>query len=465
MDLLKASWKDIREGVKVGNIRACVVGLGYVGLPLAIILAERGFVVTGVDINTSVIEKCKEGGTHLYENGLSSRLLSLIEKGMIDFSTDASSGTRQCDVIFVTVGTPLGTDKKIDASALKQVAVAVGRGLERGKLVILKSTVTLGGARQIVKPILEEESGLVAEQDFGLAFVPERTVEGNSLKEVVSLPKIVAGLGDKSRKAAQRIYRMIGGPIVPVSCLEVAEAAKVFDNIYRDVNIALANELAVVCEQAGVDAVEAINAANLKYFRTNILTPGVGVGGSCLTKDPYIMAQVSAGNNGNGNSSLIMKARQVNDSMPQHFVNLVKEAFIEMNKTLAGSHVAVLGYAMKAGTNDTRKTPVKQLIERLKQEKVEVSVYDPFVSPEEIQVELGIRNASSLLDAVHSADAVCIVTDHDEFSNIDLAKLKSYCAEPCAIIDGRHVIEPREAQSHGFVFRGVGRPHQYAGVN
>ena len=151
--------------------------------------------------------------------------------------------------------------------------------------------------------------------------------------------------------------------------------------------------------------------------------------------------------------------------MPQHFVNLVKDAFVEMNKTLAGSRIAVLGYAMKAGTNDTRKTPVKKLIEQLKQEKVHISVYDPFVSANTIQLELGVHNACSLVDAVHSADAVCMVTDHDDFINIDLAELKRCCADPCAIIDGRHVIEPREARSHGFVFRGVGRPYRYAGVN
>jgi len=314
-----------------------------------------------------------------------------------------------------------------------------------------------------VKPILEDVSKLAAEQDFGLAFVPERTVEGRAMEELVSLPKIVAGVGERSKRAAQMIYRFIGGPLVPVSCLEVAEAAKLFDNVYRDVNIALANELAIACERMGVDAIEAIKAANCEYPRTNILTPGVGVGGSCLTKDSYILAQAYTGKD--KSHSLILRARQVNDAMPQHFMSLIKDAFFEMNKALSGSRIAILGYAMKGDTSDTRDTPVKKLVQWLKKENAEVRLYDPLVSSETIHRELGIQKVDSLDEAVRAADAICIVTDHEEFLNLDLSRLRSYCQSPSAIIDGRHMVDPRAALSQGFIFRGVGRPHQCFEVN
>jgi nucleotide sugar dehydrogenase len=457
MNLLTANLKDLSKAIEERSLRACVVGVGYVGLPLCVILGEKGFKVTGVDKNSDVIEKCKKGQVHLHEEGLSQRLLKLIEQEMVSFSTDVTGVVRRSDVIFITVGTPLAVDANIDTTGVERAAMAVGKGLSKGKLVILKSTISIGGVRKIAKPILEEASGLVAERDFGLAFVPERTVEGRALEELPELPKIVAGLGERSRRAAQDIFYLIGGPIVPVSCLEVAEAAKLFDNVYRDVNIALANELAIFCEHVGVDVIEAIKATNHDYPRTHLLIPGIGVGGSCLTKDSYIFAQSCGGKN--GATSLIYQARQLNDSMPQHFIELVKDAFHEMQKSISGSHVAVLGYAMKGETDDTRNTPVRKLVDWLSEQNAEISLYDPFVSPRVIQKELGIRGVNSLADAVCAADMICLATNHKEFSNLDLALLRSDCHEPCAIVDGRHVVDPQDALSHGFIFRGVGRPH------
>ena len=458
MNLLTASRNDLKKAVSERSLKACVVGLGYVGLPLCVVLGENGFIVTGVDKDQRVIEKCEQGSAPFYEKGLDERLTKLIQRGMVNFSKDISAVVHDSSVIFAAVGSPLASDGKIDLTAIKEVMTAIGKGLTKGKLVITKSTLLVGGTRKIVKPILEDVSGLVAEQDFGLAFVPERTVEGEALEELVKLPKIVAGVGKRSRKTAQTVLAFIGGPIVPVSCIEVAEAAKLFDNIYRDVNIALANELAINCERLGVDAIEAIKAANHRYHRTNILTPGVGVGGSCLTKDPYIFTQTSIRKN--NHPSLILQSRQINDSMTQHFMSLIKDAFLEMKKELSGSNIAVLGYAFKGGTSDTRKTPAKKLVQWLKKENALVRLYDPFVSNETTQREVGVRIANSLDEAVQGADAICIVTDHDEFLNLDLSRLRSYCQNPSAIIDGRHIVKPQAALSQQFIFRGIGRPHR-----
>lgn len=459
MDILTANRKELREAINQANLKACVVGLGYVGLPLCAILGEKGFRVVGVDKKPEVIEQCKKGRAHLHEKDLDERLLTLVRQGIVDFSTDTSAAVRCSDVIFATVGTPLKADKTIDTSGVEEASIAIAQGLDKRKLVIFKSTILVGGIRKIVKPILEKASGLVAERDFGLAFVPERTVEGKALEELPKLPKIVAGLGKRSRRAAQNVYKLIGGPIAPVSCLEVAEAAKLFDNIYRDVNIALANELAIICESMEVDVLEAIKATNHKYPRTHLLMPGIGVGGSCLTKDPYIFTQPYGDKS--RRPSVIYQARQLNDSMPWHFIDILKDAFREMNKKVAGSNVAVLGYAMKSGTDDTRKTPVRQIVEWLKQENSQVRLYDPFVGSQTIQTELEIQSVNSLADAVYGGDAICLTTDHEEFLNLDLSWLKGSCRQPCAIIDGKHVVDPARAVSQGFIFRGVGRRHQF----
>lgn len=458
INLLNTNLTELQRAVSRQEVTACVVGLGYVGLPLAVVLGTRGFKVLGVDTNPEVIVKCKQGMPYIYERGLQEKLLELLEADLIDFTSDMSA-TQKADVLFLTVGTPLGPDDQINLLAVQEVSGAIGQGLSRGKLVILKSTVVPGTTRTIVKPILEKISGLVAEEDFGLAFIPERIVEGNALEELPRLPKIIGGLGEKSKRAAKNIFKLIGGPIVMTSSIEIAETAKLFDNIYRDANIALANELAVLCEHIGVDVIEAIEVANNRYSRTNMLFPGGGVGGSCLTKDPYIFAK--AAEKRGGGAALIYGARKINDSMPQHFISLVEDAFKEMNKPLSGAKIVVLGYAMKGETNDTRNTPAKPVIEYLKNQRVRIELFDPYVSAEVIQKELGLQKAGQMESAMNNADAVCILCSHKEFASIDLAQLKKSLNHPCAIIDSQHMIEPRKAIAEGFVFRGVGRPPQY----
>lgn len=458
INLLNSNFNDLQTAVSRREVTACVVGLGYVGLPLAAVLGGCGFVVFGVDSNTDVVARCKKGKPRVYERGLEEKLLELLEADLIDFTLDMSV-VQKADVIFMTVGTPLGPDGQIDLLNVQEVSKDIGQGLSKGKLVVLKSTVIPGGTRTIVRPILEKSSRLVAERDFGLAFVPERTVEGNALQELTRLPKIIGSLGERSRRAAKNVFKLIGGPIIIASSLEVAETAKLFDNIYRDANIALVNELAVLCECIGVDIIEAIEVANYRYSRTNMLLPGAGVGGSCLTKDGYIFAK--AAEKRGGKPSLIYSIRKINDSMPMHFIELVEDAFKEMKRPLRGSKIVVLGYAMKGETDDIRSTPAKPVVAYLKGHKVKVELIDPYVSAELIQNDVGLKKTDQIEDAISGADAVCILTKHKQFADIDFNKLAKLANRPCAIIDSQHIIDPRKAIAGGFVFRGVGRPQQH----
>ncbi|MCK9356172.1 MAG: nucleotide sugar dehydrogenase [Dehalococcoidia bacterium] len=459
IDILGIEASDFGRALEEGAVTACVVGLGYVGLPLAVILAERGFRVVGVDQNRGVLDACEAGLPSIHEEGLRERLGGVIRARRIQFSDDLAGSVRRSNLVVVTVGTPLTESRQIDLTGVRAAAAGIAAGLRQGTLVVFKSTMAVGGTRNTVEPILESISGMRAERDFGLAFVPERTVEGKALYELPRLPKIVGGLGERSSRAAAMVFSVVGGPIVTVSRPEVAEMAKLFDNIYRDVNIALANELAVCCEAAGVDAIETIGAANEGYERTHLLMPGPGVGGSCLTKDSYIFA-ASFSDNG-CSPRLMMEARRINDGMPGHLAELTRDALAEMGKTLVGARVAVLGYAMKSGTDDVRGTPVRPYVRWLREQGVDVVVYDPLISAGVVTREVQVAQSPTLEEAVAGASVVCLATDHRDFSALDITALKSAMATPCALVDARHVVDPVAVMHAGFVYRGVGRPASF----
>jgi len=424
-----------------------VVGLGYIGCVLATILADQGQNVFGLELRESVVESVNKGRPPFYEPGLDETLRRVVDRGKLTATTDPSQSVARSDVIFVTVGTPIDRRKKVVFEYLDGAITAVGQNLSRGSVVVLKSTVPPLTTERRVLPLLERESGLVASRDFGLAFVPERTVEGRALRELRSLPKIVGGIDSKSTSVVATIVGLIGGKVIPVSKPRVAEAAKLFDNIYRDVNIALANELAIFCEKVQVDFVEAARAANNEYPRTHLLMAGPGVGGSCLTKDPYIFLQ--AGGN-LPEKSLILWARMINDRMPTHVVELVADALREAGKSLSGSKIAVLGYAFKGNTDDTRNTPVAPLVDLLHNGGASTCIYDPYVRMD--------RMTATIEECLDDADCVVVATDHDEFRTLSLDLLEKRTAKPHAVVDTRHIFYPEEAMRRGFVYRGVGRP-------
>jgi len=460
-NLLEMTPEEIKTGIVEGKITIAILGQGYIGLPLSCYLASKGARVIGVDIDPTVVEQINAGSPHIYEPGLKKILQDVLQKENFRVTADVGDAVRQSEIIMITVGTPVEKDG-INFSYVERACKDVAGSMKRGSMILLRSTVAPLSTEKMVRKMLQTGSGMIAGKDFCLAFCPERTVEGNAFKELPRLPRIIGGINEKSTNVAAAIFEVLTTKdnIIKVSSPRIAEMAKIFDNVYRDTNIALANELAVICEKLGVDVIETIKACNTGYGRTNMLIPGAGVGGSCLNKDPYILSFLVREKG--FEPSLILSARARNTSMPNHVVDLVIEAFDNMNKEIKGSKITILGFAFKSDTDDTRETVAVPIISILKEQGANIVVFDPYVPQEKIESQVGkVDKAQVLLKAIEKSDCLVVLTDHHEFRQLNLPEIKKHLAIPAAIIDGRHVINPKEAIKEGLIFKGVGRPATY----
>jgi dTDP-alpha-D-glucose dehydrogenase len=437
-----------------------VLGFGYVGSCIGAVLASRGIRVVGIDNDPQLIAEMAAGQCRFNEPGLAEALATGRAAGNLTFSTDYAA-VASADVVVIAVGTPVDGQRRIVTDHLESVCGPVVSHLRPGQLVILKSTVSPGTTQTLVRPLLEK-GGMQAGRDFGLAFCPERLAEGNALAQFVSIPMVVGGSDEESAAAAEAFWSAaLGVEVVSFATPDVAELVKLADNWWIDANIALANELAKLCGALGVDVLEVISGANSLpkgSSHVNILLPSVGVGGSCLTKDPWILW--SAGRQRGIDLRIAQTAREVNDAMPDYMHGLIIDGLKELAKDPATAKVAVLGLAFKNNTNDLRSTPVRPVVKALERSVGTVTIFDPLVAPDYAVAEFGIEPSGSLAEAVDNADCVAVLAGHDEFQAMDLAELASQVSMPCLIIDGRayysrHFI--KEMESLGFAYRGVGR--------
>ncbi len=454
VNLLTMSRNEIADAIERGRITLCIIGLGYVGLCLGGVLADSGFNVIGADINPKAVELVNGGRAPFYEPGLDELLKNDVKKMNLRATTNVIEAVKKSQVVYITVGTPLDENEKINLNFMKEASRDVGRGLSKGMLVIVKSTVLPGTTEEFVKPILEKTSGLKAGKDFALAYCPERLAEGKAVEELRTWPEIVGGMDSKSTEVASAIISRLGVKAIEVSNPRTAEMVKLADNLWIDQSIALANQLALICEKLGMNTHEMIRAADslpkgLSYV--NIMFPGL-VGGSCLSKDPYFLANIAKENE--VNADLILLGRKFNESMYLHILELVKDAFKEMKTEIKDAKIAVLGLAFKGETSDLRATQAIPLIKELRKLGAEVSTYDPFVKnpPEDIVMVEDIDSA------IKNADCVVIATEHSVFKKISLKTLKRSVKKRCAIVDARAIFDPSEALKLGFVWRGFGRP-------
>ncbi len=509
MAILDMPVEKVGAAIKEGRVTICVVGLGYVGLPLAALLAEKGAKVIGADINEKTTALINSGKSHIHETDSSTllkegakllgctcpncgakifdlkgetfcpscgkivevtpsgviisstaevsrhkfskvRTLSdvvqqQVKRGNLEATTDIKKAISQADVIVATIPTPLQNGKP-DLSYLEITSENIAAALKKGQLVILKSTVSPGTTENVLKPILEK-TGLKAGKDFGLAYIPERIAEGNALFEFQNIPRVCGGVSERDTKLAAAVFSVLGPRVYEVSSPSIAEAAKLFENTYRDVNIALANEFALVCEALGLDVTQVIDAANTNP-KARILFPSCGVGGYCLTKDSFYLIEPALEKG--YNAELIRKARKLNEQMPAHTVGLAEKAL----GALKEKKVVVLGLSFKGNTDDTRETPAKTICSELKRRGAKVYVFDPFV-PKEKQLEFGYTS-NDPYEALSGADCLMIAADHTQFKNLDLAKIKSAMRNPL-IVDGRNLIDRNKAKKAGFAYFGIGR--------
>jgi nucleotide sugar dehydrogenase len=430
----------------------CIVGMGYVGSSLAAVLAEEGLTVHGIDINPERVERIRAGNCPIEEDVITDRFEAAVEAGAIE-ATESPDVVDGVSTVVVTVGTPL-TGADPDSSAVEAAAEEIGQYLDPGDRLIFRSTLPAGETETNLREIVDDSSGLTAGEDYALAFCPERMAEGSAYDDLTSLPVVVGGYTDDCTERVESFWQGLGHETVSVSSPTAAELAKLADNWWIDLNIALANEVALLAEQLGVDAMEVIHAANSLPkgdHNVNILYPGSGVGGSCLLKDPWFVANL--GDQYSLNLETPRVSRRVNNKMPEHVVDLVAEGL----STIEGADVTILGYAFKAGTDDTRNTPAKEIVERLDDLGAHISVTDPFVSASTIYEEVGIE-PSRLPEALADADALVVVTGHEAYGSLDRDDLINYVGDrEFTVVDGRFVFDPSDFSDTSITYRGVGR--------
>ena len=455
MPIFEMSVDEVVNGIRAGRFTACIVGLGRMGLPMACVLAEAGFNVVGVDVDKGVVELVNSGRGFDDEPGLNECVGEWFSKGKLRATTDFSV-IKESDVIFIVVPTK-AVENKPDYSILYSASRSIGGFLARGSLVVLCSTVGPLITERIVKRALEESSGLKAEVDFGLAYSPIRATAGRVIRDLKSYPRIVAGLSEKSLELASAIIGCTtSGGVIKVSSVRVAEMVKLAENVYRDVNIALANELALICEKLGVDYNEVANAANTQPF-CHLHVPGLGVGGHCIPHNPYFIIDYALTEG--VRPILMLTARSVNDSMPKHTVKLIIDGLREIGKDIEKSVIAILGAAFKPDSADPRYSPVEQLCDELELRGAKVKVYDPLISVNKLK-DMGYDAYDELEEAVEEADCLVIAMPHTVLKEILNSKLKEIgemMRRPALIVDCWRILDYRKAMSLGFKYKAVGR--------
>jgi UDP-N-acetyl-D-glucosamine dehydrogenase len=387
-----------------------IVGLGYVGLPLAVAFAEAGQRVIGIDTNIGRVNQLRAGESYI-EDIPSERLQAVASR--IE-ATTRTARLGLCDAVIICVPTPLTPNREPDLGPLLGAAHVVSDALQAGQLVVLESTTYPGTTRERVLPILEE-TGLVAGRDFHLAFSPERVDPGNETHSLHNTPKILGGLTPACRDRAEALYGLVCEQVVPVSTPEVAEMAKLLENIFRSVNIALVNELARLAERMGIDIHEVIDAAATKPFGFMRFDPGPGMGGHCLPVDPFYLSWKAR--ELDFATEFIELAGKVNQTQPYFCVEQAERALNAQGKAVNGSRIAVLGVAYKPGVGDIRESPALKIIDRLQALGAEVAYHDPYV-PELRKFEL---HNTELEQALAGADVALIVTAHPGIDHNSIA--------------------------------------------
>ncbi len=434
-----------------------VIGMGYVGIPCAVLLSDvPGHKVVGVQRRSKrsgwKIDVLNQGKSPFEgdEPGLAELIARVVEKGTFRV-TDDISVCRDADVILIDVQTPTDSRRVPQYLSLREVSAGVGQYMQKGALVGLESTVAPGTTQNIVQPILEETSGLKAGQDFYLAFSYERVMPGKLLEYMVDFPRVVGGIDAKSTELAVELYRTIVRQEITATDVLTAELAKTVENAYRDVNIAFANEMALVCESLGVDVYEMRELINARPDRYMHL-PGAGVGGHCLPKDTWLLRfGVKEYGARDVDTAMITLARRINDAMPDHMARLVEEALAEAGKEVKGSRVAVLGLAYLEDSDDVRNTPARPLIHTLQARGAWVMAHDPFVWGYE-----GEELTRDLDEALRGADCLALVTKHQLYFDLHLEHVKGLMRTP-VIVDGRNVFDAKACRKAGFIYRGIGK--------
>ncbi len=408
---------DVKEELleKIQNKTAvvAVIGLGYVGLPLAVEKAKAGYKTIGFDVQKQKVEMVNKGKNYIGDV-VNAELKDIVEKGLLSATTDYSI-VSQADFIAICVPTPLDEYQQPDISYVKNSAISISKHLTKGTIVVLESTTYPGTTEELLLPILEQGSGLKCGEDFYLAFSPERVDPGNLIYKTKNTPKVVGGVGKDATEVAAAMYRsVLNSDVFEVSSPRVAEMEKILENTYRNINIGLANEMAIICNKMGINVWEVIDAAKTKPYGFQAFYPGPGLGGHCIPLDPYYLSWKAR--EYDYHTQLIETSGIINDRMPQYVVNRCGKVLNKFKKALNGSKILVLGVAYKQDIDDYRESPALKVIENFQKEGAIIDYYDPFVSSYRYKnkVQNSIKELNE--EVLKSYDLVVVTTAH---TNVD----------------------------------------------
>lgn len=437
------SLQDLEDRIGQQRIVLGVIGLGYVGLPVACSFAQQGFRVVGLDIKSDRVATINAGRCPIEgdEPGLANLLSDVVRSGRLCATTDYSL-LSSADIILINVETPVDHLHQPNYHALRAACRSLGLVMKDGVLVIVESTIAPRTVDTVVRPILEETSGRRANEGFFLGACPERVMPGRLLANLRSMSRVCGGSTPETARVMAALYRHIVQADLDTTDVVTAELVKTTENAYRDVQIAFANEVALICEVCGADIWRVRELVN-KSPQRQMHLPGAGVGGHCIPKDPWLLAHTA------GDAvqlRIIPAARAVNDRMPSHMAEMTIEALRAAGRPILRARVAVLGYAYLDDSDDTRNSPSAALVACLEEAGVDVVIHDPWV----------LSYQGNLLDRVAGADAVILMVGHQEYRTLQLDRLRRVLRTP-VLVDGRGLVPAAIAQAAGFVYRGIGQ--------
>ena len=430
--------KKLLDKIAKKNIKVGVVGLGYVGLPLAVEKAKAGFRTIGFDIQSEKVKLVNEGQNYIGDV-VDSDLKKLVDDGILSATTDFSF-VKDVDFIAICVPTPLDKHQQPDISYVRESTKEIAKFLKEETMVVLESTTYPGTTEELIKPILENGSGLKCGTDFYLGFSPERVDPGNLIYKTKNTPKVVGGIGKDATEVIAAMYRsVLEGDVYEVSSPAIAEMEKILENTYRNINIGLVNELTMLCNKMGISMWEVVDAAKTKPYGFQAFYPGPGLGGHCIPLDPYYLSWKAR--EYGFHTSMIESSMMINDQMPEYCVERAGKILNNHEKALKNSRVLVLGVAYKQDIEDYRESPAIRVIEELEKEQAKVDFFDPWVMQyrENGKVRDGLKEITPELIA--SYDLVMITTAH---SNVDYKMVQGYAK---AVFDTKNVmknIQPRD---------------------
>lgn len=435
------------------NDRVCVIGMGFIGLTLAATLAETGIEVLGVDVNQNVIDSLNKKKCYFYEPGLA-ELLKKYGGRNLTFSINIPANS--CSYYIICVGTPIdpGTGKP-RLEYIQNAVRSIMPFLKQGDTIILRSTVPVGTSRNMVALMIESGTGLISGKDFYFGFVPERTVEGNALYEQKYIPQIIGALNKKSEAKIARLFSKFNKQLIPVPDIEHAELCKIIDNTYRDVTFAYANQMAMICEELGLDFNIIRQACDNNYTRNNIPAASPGVGGACLTKDPYILIDLC--NKLEINMELIRSARKINEATVFHLAKKVLNRLAALGKNICASKIFIMGFAFKGEpeTSDMRFSTTIDLVNYLKPFCSNLYGYDAVAGKEMIESS-GVR-ICSISEGFKNADVVIIMNSHMSHKGLNINKLASSSSNPLIFIDCWNLYDKEKiAKYKNIIYSSVG---------